>query len=379
MTLPLEAVDDVVQYCIRICINYGAQLGASIVLFVVLLLLTKPDKRNSAVFWLNTVALLANIARLVCQIVYFTTPFVKIYPYFTHDYTGVPQSAFANSVLGAVFVFFVVVFMEVSLVLQVQVVCSTFRRLYRRVLLAGSVLMALAPIALRLMLTVISSKHAVTLVPLGRYSNLESTTNIVVTVSICFFCTIFVVKLGFAIKLQKELGVREFGPMKAIFIMGCQTMVVPGLFAFFFFFFFLFLIYIYIYIYVLKKLTDTGIALFSILQYFVHVPELASNVLTLVIIFLPLSSIWAGVSLDNDSHNRSFNNRTSDSHRHLLHLGTSSNSTASRSQNMSSVAGDTSNTTCFAGLRDPEMCKYGIAVEHDISVQSYHKDKPEEV
>lgn len=230
LTLPLEAMDDVVQYCIRICINYGSQLGASIVLFVVLLLLTKPDKRNSAVFWLNALALLSNIARLVCQIVFFTTPFVKIYPYFTHDYTGVPMSAFANSVLGAVFVFFVVVFMEVSLVLQVQVVCSTFRRLYRRVLLAGSVLMALAPIALRLMLTVVSSEHAITLVPLGVYSNLESTTNIVVTVSICFFCTIFVVKLGFAIKLRKKLGVREFGPMKAILVMGCQTMVIPGSF-----------------------------------------------------------------------------------------------------------------------------------------------------
>lgn len=231
MPLPLAAVDDVVQYCIRICINYGSQLGASIVLFVVLLLLTKPDKRTSAVFWLNAMALLSNIARLVCQIIFFTTPFVKIYPYFTHDYTGVPTSAFANSVLGAVFVFFVVVFMEVSLVLQVQVVCSTFRRLYRRVLLVGSVLMALAPIALRLMLTVISSQHAVTLDPLGAYSNLESTTNIVVTVSICFFCTIFVVKLGFAIKLRKKLGVREFGPMKAIFVMGCQTMVIPGTFS----------------------------------------------------------------------------------------------------------------------------------------------------
>lgn len=53
---------------------------------------------------------------------------------------------------------------------------------------------------------------------------------------------------------------------------------------------------------------------------------------------------------------------------------------------MSSVAGDAPNTTCFAGSqtpvqrRDPEMGKYGISVEHDISVQSYHhKDGPEEV
>jgi len=38
------------------------------------------------------------------------------------------------------------------------------------------------------------------------------------------------------------------------------------------------------------------LAIFSILQYFVHLPAMASNVLTLVVIFLPLSSLWASAS-----------------------------------------------------------------------------------
>lgn len=225
----LAGIDDELQYCVRICINYGCQLGASIVLVALIFLLSRREKRSSAVFWLNALALLFNIARLVCQVVYFTTPFVKTYAYFTQDYAGVPVSSYATSILGVIFVFFVVVCMEISLVFQVQVICSTFRRRYRRLLLAVSVAMALAPMTFRLVLSVVAAKRIVDLHPLGWYSNLESTTNIIITVSICFFCAIFVVKLGFAIKMRKKLGVREFGPMKAIFVMGCQTMIVPGM------------------------------------------------------------------------------------------------------------------------------------------------------
>lgn len=38
------------------------------------------------------------------------------------------------------------------------------------------------------------------------------------------------------------------------------------------------------------------IAVFAVLQYFTNVPELGTNVLTLVSIFLPLSSMWATTS-----------------------------------------------------------------------------------
>lgn len=39
------------------------------------------------------------------------------------------------------------------------------------------------------------------------------------------------------------------------------------------------------------------IAIFSMLPYFTHVPAIASNVLTLVAIFLPLSSLWASANM----------------------------------------------------------------------------------
>lgn len=103
-----------------------------------------------------------------------------------------------------------------------------------------------------------------------------------------------------------------------------------------------------------------------------NVPELASNVITLVVILLPLSSLWAGSSLEDEARNRA-SNHTSDSHRHLFNLGASNNTTTTTTTATSATA-----TRSPAKQRDPELSKYGISVEHDISVQSYHKDGPEE-
>ncbi|OJJ80076.1 alpha-factor pheromone receptor STE2 [Aspergillus glaucus CBS 516.65] len=344
----VNSVDAWLQYCIRICINYGCQMGASAVLLIVLILLTRAEKRSSTAFWLNSLALVSNVARLLCQLIYFTGPLVRLYPIFAGDYSRVPRSAYADSIVGAAFSFLAVVFMEVSLVLQVQVVCVTLRNWYRQVLLAVSVLVAMIPIGFRFALLVINSMSIMDLEVISS-TWLENATNVVVTVSICFFCTIFVVKLGFVIKLRKKLGVREYGPMNVIFVMGCQTMIIP--------------------------------ALFSILQYFVHVPELYSNVLTLVIISLPLSSIWASSTVEQKSRVTS---RTSDSHRHLMNLNSynpmrTKNLSTSFSTDTTTKNSMAANATCYAALSstrqvDPELSKYGISVEHDYSVQSHQKD-----
>ncbi|PLN84740.1 mating-type alpha-pheromone receptor PreB [Aspergillus taichungensis] len=388
ITVPM--VDEYAQYAIRISINYGAQLGASLVLFLILLLLTRPEKRTSSVFFLNAAALLLNAGRLLCQSVFFTTPFAHFYPYFAGDFSHVPTSAYAESILGVVLATLLLICVETSLVLQTQVVCATIRRRSRHLLLAVSAAVALTPVGFRFGFMVENCKAIINASTAHHVQWLESTTNIVTTVSICFFCSVFTAKLGVAIRMRKSLGVREFGPMKAIFVMGCQTLVIPGYspplpphlpVSF-----------------ILKLLLinrpdqlTPATALFSILQYFVGVPELASNVLTLVTLSLPLSSIWAGVILD---YHRSSNDSNS-SRRNLWNLlsipptATASRSHAAQSKQdislsssfTASTAATTAsrqNTTCYAGQGQyedspgragNEPVGYGISVARDISVE----------
>jgi pheromone alpha factor receptor len=343
VSVDLYSIDLFYQYNVRLCINLGSQLGACVVLLVFLLLLTHSGKRGSSVFILNGLALLFNILRLLLQAIHFSTPFEKIYPFFSGDYSDVKPGAYAISILGVVFETMLVMCIMISLVVQVHVVCKTLRRRYRRPLLAFSVLVALVPIGFRMGWMVINCIYIMAVKSTNAFVWLQSAVNIVITISICFFCAIFVVKLGHAIKQRRRLGVRDFGPMKIIFVCGCQTLTIP--------------------------------ALFSILQYFSQVPELADNVLTLVTLSLPLSSIWAGVALDNSQRIE-----TPRIPRNLWRalnfgIGMSQSMPTNHPGTEMTATAYTGQTLCYADQQiskhsqDSEM-PLAISVEHDISVDS---------
>ncbi|CAG7961732.1 unnamed protein product [Penicillium olsonii] len=341
----MPMVNVFIAYNVRVCINYGVQLGATLVLLVILLLLTHADKRRSAVFILNGLALFFNAIRLLFQVMHFETKFERLYEYFSGDYTAVPFSAYAISITATVFLTLVIVCIEASLVLQLNVVCSTLRRRYRRSLLALSGLVALVPIVFRFWMMVQNCKLIITLDYMAPLWWVESATNISITVSICFFCVVFVVKLGFAINQRRRLGVREFRPMKVIFVMGCQTMIAP--------------------------------AIFSITQYYIIIPELNSNVVTLVVISLPLSSIWAGAALENSRGLRSRDKNRRNFWRSLA--GGADNSEIRTKDSPTSLSSmGAAQTLCYSDRtstttkgsptsRDTDAF-YGISVEHDISV-----------
>ncbi|KAJ5155114.1 Fungal pheromone mating factor STE2 GPCR [Penicillium coprophilum] len=346
----VKALDVFVMYNVRVCINYGCQFGASFTLLIILLLMTQSDKRRSAVFIMNGLALFFNSSRLLFQLIHFSTPFEQVYPYVSGDYSSVPWTAYAVSIVAVVLTTLVIICIEVSLVIQVHVVCSTLRRRYRHPLLVLSILVALVPIGFRSAWMIVNCNAIMTLNYMSGIWWIESATNISVTVSICFFCVIFVTKLGFAIKQRRRLGVREFGPMKVIFVMGCQTMVVP--------------------------------AIFSIIQYYIIVPELTSNVVTLVVISLPLSSIWAGAALE---HARRAGSQDHPRRRNLwrsLVGGADSILSPTKDSPTSLSAMTAAQTLCYSdhtmtkgsyNSRDTDAF-YGIAVEHNISIDRVQRN-----
>ena len=226
--ITMDDLDSFILYSVQICINYAAQLGASLILLIVLLLLTKPDKRRAPIFITNTLSLTINFIRNILQCLYFNGPFNEVYAYFAQDYSRVHRSDYAISVTATVLTVLLLVCVEISLIFQVRVVCVTLRRVYRRVIFAVSVLVALMAVAFRFALCVENSIYIVTLNYLTGLKRLESAANITTTVSICWFCAVFVIKLGIALQQRRKLGLGQFGPMQIIFIMGCQTLIIPG-------------------------------------------------------------------------------------------------------------------------------------------------------
>ena len=282
-------LDDFILYSVQISINYAAQLGASLTFLIVLLLLTKPDKRKSAIFIINTVALTLNFLRTLLQCLYYTGPFSETYAYFAVDYSRVAKSDYASQIAIAVLTWLLLACVEGSLLLQVRVVCVTLRGIYKRLIYAVTAVVAALALAFRLALCVENSKYILALKSEFPLQSLASATNITTSVSICWFCAVFVIKLGFALNQRRKLNVGSCGPMQILFIMGCQTLIIPGMY----------------HSSLLRNGTVlTSSAIFSIIEYFVPLPSMDSNVLSLVAIFLPLSSLWASASVENRKQHR---------------------------------------------------------------------------
>ena len=224
-------LDSLVYYYTQSSVNFGAQLGASIVLFIVLLLLTKRDKRTCAIFIINALALAFNTIRTVMFCLYFTGPWVETYAYFGQDYARVHTRDYAESVNSSVFTLLVLVCIDASLCLQTRVVCLTLRSMYRIGILMASILVALVGIGLHFTLVI---ENCILIVDAKAEDSLNwilSASQIANTISICFFCMVFTVKLGLALRQRKKLGLVQFGPMQVLFIMGCQTLVIPGMYS----------------------------------------------------------------------------------------------------------------------------------------------------
>ena len=228
VTSTIKDLDEFYIYSVSVAINYAAQLGASLMLLICVFMLTKPDKHYSPVFVLNVSALLVNFIRLILLCLFYTGPASELYAVITGDYSAVPDSAYATSVAGLVLSLVLVILIEISLFIQVQVVCVTLKRVYRHGIAALSTLVAMVAIGFRLAFTVENSKTVFTGESVEALFWLDSAVNITTTVSICYFCAIFVGKLGYALHQRQKLGIRRWTAMNMIFTMGCQTLFIPG-------------------------------------------------------------------------------------------------------------------------------------------------------
>jgi len=218
-------LDNFVLYNIQVSINYATQIGASIVMLAVVILVTRESKRRSSLFFINVISLILSVIRSLLQTLYWVGPFNESYAYFSGDYSAVPNSAYSNSIASIVITLLLLCTVELSLVMQTQVVCTTLKEGHRLVIVALSLLITLLTIGFRFGDMVQNAKAIVDLVP--TYSWLASAALIMETISIWYYCLIFVGKLSLTLYQRKKLGLRQWGPMQIICIMGGCTMVIP--------------------------------------------------------------------------------------------------------------------------------------------------------
>jgi len=218
------------QYGVRVAINWGSQIGASIVLLFVLLLLTRREKRKSSIFVMNSLCLVLNTIRSLLQCIWLTTEMFNPYAVVAGDYSRVSASDRANTIASNTILLILVTCIMISLSLQVWVVCITAQRLHRVLIMGTTTLIACIAVGYRFAVCVINNIQTMRDSTMSAYDGLIRGMHITQAVAVWLYCCVFTFKLGYALIQRRRMRMTQFGPMQIIFIMGCQTMVVPGMF-----------------------------------------------------------------------------------------------------------------------------------------------------
>jgi pheromone alpha factor receptor len=227
--LNMGDIDYLRMYGIRLAINYATQIGASIILLLVLIILTKREKRRSGVFIMNALCLFVNVIRSILQCCYLTSSFWNFYSQLTYDTSHDTWASRANTIASNTMTLLLVICVMISLSMQAWVVCITTPMVQRIIIFGITTTLALIAVGYRFAVTVISNIKTMQDGDMLAYQHLVNMNNIFQAIAIWSYCAVFTFKLGYAILQRKKLGLTQFGPMQIIFIMGAQTMVIPGM------------------------------------------------------------------------------------------------------------------------------------------------------
>lgn len=258
---------------IRQSIVFGVCCGASIITFIIMWLVSK--RKKTPIFILNQLSLFLLFLQSAFYFKYILSSQSSVtlaltqFPQMVHKY-NLHISAAAD-----IFKLLLVVCIECSLVFQVKVMFSgdSFKKISYFLLTASIVIgLTTSGILLTAVVMIIRSIYTGITNKGDIYYNIA---NILFAGSINFMTLILIIKLILAIRARKFLGLKQFDSFHILLIMTCHSLVVPSI------------------------LTILAYALQSNEDVLVSVSTL------LVVLSLPLSSIWAG-SINTASSTRNF-------------------------------------------------------------------------
>lgn len=291
VTFPIARLIENKYYAMQATAVWGSQIGAVVIMLVVVAITTRRSKILQPIFLLNIMSLVLALIRSSMYLAAWFNIFNNIYVQMAEDYSGVPQSTINQSCVTVVFTLLLVITIEASLVLQTEVVCKTIAPLFRYTILALSVGLVLLAIACRFALAVMNIQLILGLGQpnaLGQVAKIVQATQIA---SIWFFCAIFVAKLGWTMWLRRRMGMKQWGPMQIICISGGCTLIIPCK--------------PYLLLHTKPRppsqhdFINTTPAIFGLLEFFPNhsFADAGPAALTIVSIFLPLSSVWASMAV----------------------------------------------------------------------------------
>ncbi|TVY17107.1 Pheromone alpha factor receptor [Lachnellula arida] len=248
-------------------ISYGAQIGACLLMLFCVILLTTDAKRWGLLFNLNLACLFTGFLSRFFLSLFYTSSYERLYTYYSPEVPQVSQSDTAVSTTSAILPIFLTILVNLSLLLQAYTVLKTVHeRIIRFVALFFSGLVFLNAMTWRFAEAVLNVQAIVTGSVFYEYQWLINGALAAETIAIWYFTIVFTTKLFMNLRTRRLLNQPSWSKMEVITVMGLGTMIIPSIFA-------------------IIEWTHPE-----------KFPEAGSLTEILVIILLPLSSLWASVT-----------------------------------------------------------------------------------
>lgn len=228
-TFLLSDLDFISYYTHTRCINYSSQMGACFVMFFVLLVLTKESKRRTSMFILNILSLVFGFFRALLLTIYFVSPWNRVYPEFSGDYSSIPRSAFASSIASTVFPVLMTITVNMSLVIQAYTVCKNMNihSIYRHAIVLLSCLVLLTAVGFHFIQMVTNSMAIMAAESFSSKQWVMTGALATETASIWFFSIIFTGKLVWTLVTRRMMGWKQWSGVRILAAMGGCTMLIP--------------------------------------------------------------------------------------------------------------------------------------------------------
>jgi len=229
-TVSLGVIDLHYRRAIQRSIVYSTQIGASIMVLIFMCVLTSKEKMRTLLFSVNALSLVVLATHALLGVCYYLSEFVLVYPYTGGDFSAIPDSAFIESAATSLFDPILQASVMFSLILQVRAVFQAQPKLNLAVTLFTSFFALLA----------LAAGFGCVVQNIERTWGLKSGNYIafkhwplqvwgaLYTWAIFCFCSIFLAKLALAIRKRRQLGLKKFGALQAIFVVAMQTMFLPS-------------------------------------------------------------------------------------------------------------------------------------------------------
>ena len=222
----IGSIDASNWYNTAVAINYSAQAGACGVMFFVVLVLSQKAKRGTPIFVLNALSLLLGFLRGLFGALYFISDWVKLYPYFTNDFSAIPTRAYTSSVLSTIWPLLMTITVNLSLVLQAYTVTKSMTNMYRFSAIAISSLVWLMAVGFKFAEVVLND---IAIIQAKYYTKQWARHGALYmeTISVWYFSLIFTTKLVYTLYYRKKHGWTQWSGVKILAAMGGCTMIIP--------------------------------------------------------------------------------------------------------------------------------------------------------